>query len=65
MNNNGKLCPCGNPSLEDDHLCSRCRYYANVFNPRLPEFESKIERAQAAIRVKKMMKGTVKMVEME
>lgn len=52
-------CPCGNPALPDDHLCSRCRYYANIFNPPVGDFESKIERAKKAIQNKKMMKKSV------
>ena len=58
-------CPCGNPSLPDDHLCARCRYYQTVFNPPTPMFESKVERAQRAIKVRKEMKKMVRMVELE
>ena len=58
-------CPCGSPSLEGDHLCARCRYYQTVFHPPTPEFESKRERAMRAISVKKEMKKSVRMVNIE
>ena len=58
-------CPCGRPALENDHLCSRCRYYQTVFNPPTPVFESKRERAMRAIEVRKVMRKSVRMVEVE
>ena len=58
-------CPCGRPALDNDTLCARCRYYQTVFNPPTPEFESKRDRALNAIRVRKMMKKSVRMVVME
>jgi len=58
-------CPCGNPSLEDDHLCARCRYYQTVFHPPNPQFESKRERAMKAISVRREMKKATRMVVME
>lgn len=59
------ICPCGNPSLENDHLCARCRYYQTVFNPPNPQFESKRERAMRAISVRKEMKKSVKLFTIE
>ena len=58
-------CPCGNPSLDNDHLCARCRYYQTVFSPPSPEFESKKERAMRAIKVKREMKKSIRMVVIE
>ncbi len=58
-------CPCGNPSLDNDHLCARCRYYQTVFNPLTPQFESKRERAMRAISVRREMKKAIRMVVIE
>ena len=61
-----KLCPlCHSPVLTDDILCSRCRYYQDTFNPPTPIFESKVERAVRAIKIRKMMKGVGKVVNVE
>lgn len=55
-------CKCGRPTLEDDPLCARCRYYQNVFNPPTPAFESKRDRALKAITMKRMMKSSSKIM---
>ena len=59
------VCPCGRPALENDHLCSRCRYYKTVFNPPPPVFESKRERAMRAIAVRKSIKRSAVILETE
>ncbi len=59
------ICPCGNPSLENDHLCARCRYYQTVFNPPILQFESKREKAMRAISMRREMKKSVRMVVIE
>jgi len=59
------ICPCGNPALENDHLCARCRYYQTVFSPPTPQFESKKDRAMRAIRMRKEMKKSIKIVVVE
>ena len=56
------ICPCGNEALENDHLCARCRYFQNVFNPPTPVFESKKEKAMRAIRLKREMRKSIRMV---
>ena len=58
-------CRCGSPSLPDDSLCVRCRYYQGVFNPAKPIFESKRERALKAIGMKKMIKQWSKIIVMK
>ena len=58
-------CRCGSPSLPDDSLCARCRYYQSVFNPAIPIFESKRERALKAMGMKKMMKQCSKIMVMK
>jgi predicted amidophosphoribosyltransferase len=61
-----ELCPiCGNPTLPDDHLCARCRYFQNAFNPPVPQFEDKRERAVRAIQMRKIMKNQIRMVKIE
>ncbi len=58
-------CPCGGPALPNDHLCGRCRYIKDVFNPSDSQFESKRDRALRAIEAKRGMKGisTITVVE--
>jgi len=58
-------CRCGRPTLTDDTLCARCRYYQNVFSPPTPLFESKRERALKAITMKRMMKSSSKIMVVE
>lgn len=58
-------CCCGRPTLPDDTLCARCRYYQSVFNPPVPVFESKRERTLKAIVAKRMMKSSSKIIRVE
>jgi hypothetical protein len=58
-------CRCGRPTIPDDTLCARCRYYANVFNPPVPVFESRREKALKAITMKRMMKNSSKIMVVE
>lgn len=58
-------CRCGRPTLENDTLCARCRYYQNVFNPPAPVFESRRDRALRAIAMKRMMKNSSKVMVIE
>jgi len=58
-------CRCGRPTLLDDTLCARCRYYQSVFNPPTPAFESKRDRALRAITMRRMMKQSSKIMVME
>jgi len=53
----GMNCRCGNPALEGDHLCGKCRYFQEAFKVKVPEFESKRERALRSIYIKRATKN--------
>ena len=58
-----KLCTCGNPSADNDHLCAKCRYFNTVFKPPPREFESKRDVAIRAIENRKLMRDRVVVIE--
>lgn len=58
-------CRCGRPTISDDTLCARCRYYQNAFSPPTPVFESRRDLALKAISMKRMMKGVFKVMVVE
>ncbi len=51
-----ETCRCGKQATSEG-MCDRCRYYASVFTPEKPLFESKRDIVLRSIFLKKMMKG--------
>lgn len=60
---NDKFCTCGSPSLDNDHLCAKCRYFNTIFKPPPREFESKRDVAMRAIENRKLMRDKVVVIE--